>query len=476
MRVTPFAHGFVATFLFSCLIVFVVSADATEAAGWKAGTAVVNVTPTEPMWMAGYASRTKPSEGTALDLFCKAAALEDEHGARVVIVTCDLIGIPRDLRDSLEQLVAEKYKLAPERLLLNASHTHCGPEFRLSKRDALPSFGDKEKQAAAYGERLREQLLKLVGDALADLKPAQLTFVRARCGFAMNRRTPTGDGYKNNPWSEGPVDQEVPVLKIAGADGKLRAVLFGYACHNTTLSFYQFCGDYAGYAQQYLEEKNPGVTAHFVMGCGGDQNPYPRGELELARHHGKTLGVAVEAALLSSPQMELKGPLGASLVQAKLDFAPPPPKDILERQTKSPNKYEAQHAQRLLDELAATGTIATTYDAPVQAVQFGDALTLVAFPGETVVDFSLRAKRDFAAGKTAVWVAGYSNDVFAYIPSKRVLLEGGYEAGGAMLFGRFPGPFSVDVEERIVGAASQAVKAARDAVTAANTAGPTRAK
>ena len=223
MRVTPFAHGFVATLLFSCLIVFVVSADATEAAGWKAGTAVVNVTPTEPMWMAGYASRTKPSEGTALDLFCKAAALEDEHGARVVIVTCDLIGIPRDLRNSLEQLVAEKYKLAPERLLLNASHTHCGPEFRLSKRDALPSFGDKEKQAAAYGERLREQLLKLVGDALADLKPAQLTFVRARCGFAMNRRTPSGDGYKNNPWSEGPVDQEVPVLKIAGADGKLRA-------------------------------------------------------------------------------------------------------------------------------------------------------------------------------------------------------------------------------------------------------------
>jgi neutral ceramidase len=443
------------------LLLLAAAPSSSQAAAWKAGTAVVKVTPTEPMWMAGYAARKKPSEGVALDLYCKALALEDDAGRRVVIVTCDLIGIPRDLREAVAAECERQYQLPPERLVLNASHTHCGPEFRRYKKETLALSDERARQGAEYAERLEKQWIALVGEALKNLAPAKISYVQARCAFAMNRRTPADSGYKNAPWSEGPVDHMVPVLKVDGDDGKLRAVLFGYACHNTTLSFQQFCGDYAGYAQQYLEEKHPGTTAHFFMGCGGDQNPYPRRELEYARQHGKTLGVAVEAALESAPVRELSGPLNAALTMAPLEFAPPPPKDILERQTKSPNEYEARHATRLLKELADTGKIETRYDAPLQAVQFGDDLTIVAFPGETVVDFAIRARKDFGGDKRIVWPAGYSNDVFAYIPSKRVLLEGGYEAGGAMLFGRFPGPFSVDVEERVMEAAADAVKKSR---------------
>lgn len=432
------------------------AAGDSQTLSWKAGTATVDLTPKESMWMAGYAGRTKPSEGTALPLFAKAAAFEDAGGARCVIVTVDLIGIPRALRDAVEAEATARFKLPAESLLLNASHTHCGPEFRTSKKKVLDLDDKRHQQGLAYGENLQKQLVDLIGHAIERLAPARLEYVRARCGFAMNRRTPSETGYKNNPWSEGPVDHDVPVLRVVGGDGKLRAVLFGYACHNTTLSFYQFCGDYAGFAQQYLEEKHPGVTAHFVMGCGGDQNPYPRGEIELCRHHGKTLGIAVDAALGSSPAREVKGPLTSSLRQVTLEFAPPPAKAVLEQQTQSPNKYEARHAQRLLDELAENGSIRTTYDAPIQAIRFGGDLLLVAYPGETVVDFSLRTKREFG-GQEAVWVAGYSNDVFAYVPSKRVLLEGGYEAGGAMLYGSFPGPFSVDVEERIMRTASEVI-------------------
>ncbi|MGC3965887.1 MAG: neutral/alkaline non-lysosomal ceramidase N-terminal domain-containing protein [Pirellulales bacterium] len=360
----------------------------SQAGQWKAGTAVVNVTPKEPMWMAGYASRTKPSEGVALDLYCKALALEDDAGRRAVIVTCDLIGIPRDLRENVAAACEREYKLPPERLLLNASHTHCGPEFRRQKKETLALSDERARQGAEYAELLEKQWIALVGEALENLAPAKVSYVQARCGFAMNRRTPSESGYKNAPWSEGPVDHVVPVLKIDGADGKLRAVLFGYACHNTTLGFQQFCGDYAGYAQQYLEERRPGTTAHFFMGCGGDQNPYPRRELEYARQHGKSLGIAVEAARESAPARELQGPLGAALTMATLDFAPPPPKEVLQRQTQSPNKFEARHAERLLEELAETGKIATTYGAPLQALQFGDDLTIVAFPGETVVDYA----------------------------------------------------------------------------------------
>jgi neutral ceramidase len=426
----------------------VASSVQAQAPAWKAGVAAVKVTPPTSMWMAGYAARTKPSEGVASDLYCKALALEAADGKRFVFVTCDLIGIPRGLREAMESAVAERFKLPPESLLLNASHTHCGPEFRV-KSYVVGDDEDRAKQAHAYGDDLRGKLVELVGRALAELAPAKLTYVKARCGFAMNRRTPTGETYKNSPWSDGPVDHDVPVLKVTALeDGELRAVLFGYACHNTTIGFYQFCADYAGFAQQYIEEKHPGATALFLMGCGGDQNPYPRGELELSRQHGRSLATAVEAALGSSPAIELTPTLTAALKRVTLEFAEPKPKAMLERELQSPNKYEASHARRLLDQLKENGKIETRYDCPLQLVQIG-SLTLAAFPGETVVDYSLRTKRELGAAGP-VWVAGYSNDVFGYIPSKRVLLEGGYEGGGAFIYGSFPGPFAVDVEDRLM--------------------------
>lgn len=423
-------------------------ADAQSTALWKAGVASVKVTPTEPMWMAGYAARTKPSEGVASDLYCKALALEAADGARFVFVTCDLIGIPKGLRDGVEADVAERFKLPPEALLMNASHTHCGPEFRLTS-EAVANDDARARQAVEYGNGLRTKIVEIIGQALDTRAPAKLEYSKARCGFAMNRRTPSETGYKNNPWSEGPVDHDVPVLKVSGEDGKLRALLFGYACHNTTLGFYQFCADYAGFAQTYLEEKHPEATALFLMGCGGDQNPYPRSELELARQHGRSLATAVEAALQASPKRELPPTLTAAIKKVTLEFAPPKPRAVLERDRESPNKVEAAHARRLLAQLDKDGSIPTTYDCPVQLVRFGNLLTLAAFPGETVVDYSLRTKAELG-GDGPVWVAGYSNDVFGYIPSKRVLLEGGYEAGGAFLYSRFPGPFRDDVEDRLM--------------------------
>jgi hypothetical protein len=422
-------------------------AAADGSADWKAGTASVVVTPDADMWMAGYAARNKPSEGKVQDLFAKALALEDADGHRLVIVTCDLIGIPRELRDSLEARVREKHGLEPSALLLNASHTHCGPELRASKASAFGLDEDRQRQAREYLQSLEERLLNLIGDALGRLEPAELGYCHARCGFAMNRRLPSGDTYRNSPNPEGPVDHSVPVLVVQVPDGPIKAVLFGYACHNTTLSFYQFCGDYAGYAQECLVADRPGVTAMFLMGCGGDQNPYPRGELKHAQQHGRALANAVETAL-QTPLRPIRGPLRTALKSVTIEFAPPPAREELQRQAESTDRFERRHAELLLEQLDTIGSIPTEYDYFVQAVRFGDDLLLTALAGEVVVDYSLRLKRELDG--PIVWIAGYSNDVFGYIPSLRVLREGGYEAGGAFRFSRFPGPFTETVEERIV--------------------------
>ncbi len=419
---------------------------------FRAGVAATVITPDQPMWMSGYAARTKPSEGKVHDLRAKVLVLEDSQGTRFVIVTVDLLGIPRPSRDWLEKRANQRYNLPPESLLLNASHTHCGPVLEEAKDSIYGNtfYGLSPQQLQEnrqYVKALQRKLLRLIGQAIENLAPAHLSYTHARAGFAMNRRLPTEQGYQNHSYPDGPVDHDVPVLRIDSTEGKLQTVVFGYACHNTTLSFYEFCGDYAGFAQLYLEEAHPEVTAMFIAGCGGDQNPYPRRTLDLAQQHGRALANGVETALLSKAS-PVRGPIRSALETVTLDFVQPPSREQLEQQAQSTNKYERWHAGVLLKELEQNGRIRTTYPYPVQVVQFDGDLTMIALAGEVVVDYSLRFKAELPG--TNVWVAGYSNDVFGYLPSLRVLNEGGYEGGGAMLYTDLPGPFAPSVEKRVV--------------------------
>ncbi|MBI1346593.1 hypothetical protein GC163_09925 [bacterium] len=430
----------------------------TAEASWKAGSAAVAITPIGPVWMAGYASRNKPSEGLASELFAKAFYCEDASGHQGVIVTLDLISVPRKLRDYVASQSEQQHGIPAQAVMLNCSHTHCGPELRFPDSPVEGLDPERVQQAIAYSQRLQEQLVELIGMAKANAEPAQLSYHRARAGFAMNRRLPSESGYQNSPNPAGPVDHDVPVLKVTTADGKLSTLLFGYACHNTTLGFYNLCGDYAGFAQQDIERQHPGTVAMFVMGCGGDQNPYPRGTLELARTHGLTLATAVEAAL-QTPAAPLTGEFLAQLSPVEISYAEMPPREEIEARLTSNNKYIVNHAQRLLKELDAGHSLPKSYSSVIQTMQFGDGLTLIALPGETVVDYALRLKKELP--QQNVWVAGYSNDVFAYVPSRRVLEEGGYEGGGALIYFTsllHPGPFAADIEERIMTTVHQQLK------------------
>jgi hypothetical protein len=439
-----------------CLILAGMGRISASETHWKAGVAKVAVTPQQSMWMAGYASRNKPSEGKVHDLHVKALALEDQDGHRIVFVTADLISIPRDLRNWLQDECQKKYSLSPDSLLLNASHTHCGPELRSSKVSLYGAAAEQVSHTESYYNNLKQQVLELVGTALQNLQPAKIGYTHGRAGFAMNRRLPTETEPRNAPYPDGPVDHDVPILKIESEAGELKALLFGYACHNTTLGFYQFCGDYAGFAQYDLETAFPGAVAMFMTGCGGDQNPQPRGELALAEHHGSTLANAVKAGLLG-PVRPIEGTLRSAIEPVELEFATPPNRDELETLQKSNVEYSQRRATALLKQLDEQGRIPTDYQYLVQVVRLGDQVTMVALSGEVVIDYSLRLKQELN-GDAAVWVAGYSNDVFGYVPSLRVLKEGGYEGGGAMQFTTLPGPFAESVESRIVDKVHQLVK------------------
>jgi neutral ceramidase len=414
---------------------------------WKAGVAAVVITPEESIWMAGYGARTKPAEGRLQHLYAKALALEDPAGKRLVLVTTDLVGLRGQFTASIAAELKQKHGLSRDQVLFTSSHTHCGPLLSddLDSDPWYPVTPKDEEKVRRYTQTLRGQLVEVIRQALADLKPARLSSGIGKAGFAVNRREPTPKGIINGTNAKGPVDHDVPVLRVESPDGKLRAVAFGYACHNTTLGDYLWCGDYAGYAQEYLEKAHAGVTALFFMGCGGDANPLPRRTVELCQQYGRQLAEAVEMVLQGQMRL-ITGEAQAVFGEVELTLAKLPTKEELEEQAKSKPLYQQRRAVMLLKVLEKNGKFATTYPYPVQVWQLGPQLTWVALGGEAVVDYAHRLKRELGAG---TWVASYANDVMAYIPSQRVLQEGGYEA--TITSGELAGScWGANVEERIV--------------------------
>jgi len=420
----------------------VVWCGGAQAQTWRAGTGKVAITPREPVWMAGFGNRNHPFEGVRMEIWAKALALQDETGKTSVLVTLDLCDISREIADEIARRCREKFGLTRDRLALNVSHTHSGPVVTLSTisgwYDMTP---EQEESARRYTRGLLDRVVEAVGLATGNVAPATLAFQNGLAGIAVNRRRVQ---LRNLP---GPVDQDVPVLSVRAADGSLKAVVVGYSCHATALNDYQISGDWPGYAQQELERAHPGTTAMFVQGCGADANALPRRSVELAQDYGSILAAAAEE-VLRGKMRPLAGPLQTVFDLVDLPFHPLPSRDELRAGLNTGTVPMRRQYQRLLDTLDRDGKLPDHYPYPVQVWRFGRGLKLIILGGEVVADYCLRLKAQHGWDDT--WVAGYSNDVFAYIPSLRVLREGGYEGRGAMIGDGHPGPFGAGVEEIIV--------------------------
>lgn len=425
------------------------------ASEYKAGVARVRITPETPIWMSGYASRNHPSEGVAQDLWAKALAIEDKKGNRVVVVTTDLIGLPRTVADEIAARCVKQYGLDRAHLLLNSSHTHTGPVIGSMLVTMWDLPAEQTSAIQQYTRSLIEKVVQVVGSAVQDLSPAEIALGTGETGFGMNRREFTSKGVRLGVNPSGPVDHTVPVLRIAAPDGKIRAVLFGYACHNTTFNgdMYRISGDYAGYAQETIETLHPGATAMFLMLCGGDQNPQPRGTEALAQQHGHELAGAVENTL-KEKLTKVSGPIQAAFLTTELPLGPYTREDFeaLKNDRAPQRRRLAEATLKAFDERRAIHNVSY----PAQAIRFGKIVTLVALGGEVVVPYDLELKREYR--RERLIVAGYSNDVMCYIPTAQMLKEGGYEPVDSMVYYGFPAPFASEVEDRVLDAARTVLK------------------
>ncbi len=432
--------------------VLLLSRPSLAADGWRVGVAKAPITPQKFMWMAGYAGRRRPADSQQTELWAKAIVLEDAQKKRAVLVTLDLIGIDRDLALPLRQKIADKLKLRLAQVMVCTSHTHSGPVVAKNLRPMhYLVLDERQRQLVdAYAQALEETVLQVVDVARMRLAPATLSHASGTCTVAVNRRTnkePEVPALREKGALLGPSDHDVPVLAAHNDRGELVAVVFGYACHATVLDGFAWSGDYPAYAQLAIEARHPTAIAMFWAGCGGDQNPLPRRKQELAEKYGQQLADAVAGALDGDPQ-PVAPTLSASYAEVDLPLATLPAREELTAQASDTNIYIATRAKHYLAELAAGRTMAPTYPYPIATWKLGSEVDWIFLGGEVVVDYALRLKAERRAKNT--WVAAYANDVMAYIPSRRVLAEGGYEGGGSMVYYGLPTVWSETVEGTIM--------------------------
>jgi neutral ceramidase len=412
---------------------------------WKIGVAKVKITPKQSMFLAGYGFRDHPSEGKDTELWAKALALEDLSGKKVVIVTADLIRFPKFISDSIRNRLQSALGLSRSQIILNASHTHSGPEVDVTHYRYRVSPAEQQK-IVDYAIWLQGQIVQLVKDAFKNSRPGQLYSGSGNVRFAVNRRTNVESKIKDVHELNGPFDHSVPVFKAVDSKGDIKAILFGYSCHATVLAGYNWSADYPGYTQTALESKFPKAVAMFFQGAGGDQNPLPRRSVPLAKQYGRELAVAVERVL--EEDMTLLSPeLKTTYSEIKLGFAKPvPTREELNKliaDSANVGDWMVNKAKVLRGRLDRGETLITSYPYPVQVWKIGEQ-PLIALGGEIVADYAVHLKKIFGH---KIFLMGYSNDVMEYIPSARVLKEGGYEGSRSPIFTT---PWESDIEVKIV--------------------------
>ncbi|MBI4607300.1 MAG: neutral/alkaline non-lysosomal ceramidase N-terminal domain-containing protein [Planctomycetes bacterium] len=456
---------------------FLWAAGAAEAAGagqaggagdLKVGIAVRDVTPDGPVWLSGYSARNKASERVDQKLLVSAAAFDAAGQDRFVLLALDNCEVSREFNAPVLAEIERRHSLAPGAVIVVSSHTHSGPCLARTLPAMFAFDGIEKERVDKYSEKLGAALVEVVGAAIEDLKPARLEAGKGTAGFAMNRRVYRDDrvDFGENP--VGPVDRDVPVLKVSSPEGEARAVLFGYACHGTSIAgddFYVVSGDYMAYAREHIEAAFPGTKALYLTGCGADSNPSPRGRLIHAKQHGLELAGAV-AGVLSRPMRPVQGRFRRAFARIDLPLAPPPSREKLAADAQDQNPYVARRARAWLALLDGSKPLPSSVSFPMSVIRFGSHgsdladLTFFFLAGETVVDYALRLKQEHAL--ESPWTVGYAFEVPCYIPSVRILKEGGYEADSSLIYYGIYGPFLGRTESMIIEKAREMVRGLKE--------------
>ncbi|AMV30947.1 Neutral/alkaline non-lysosomal ceramidase [Pirellula sp. SH-Sr6A] len=424
----------------------------TAAEKWLAGAAKEEITPTEPVRLSGYAVRTQSTSAVADPLHVRALYLEHSGSKPLMLVSLDAIGIAPAMTDQITAYAEREFKIARAEIAICTTHSHSAPHLdgAITNLYTVPQTPDEVEATKRYTAMVVEKTKAAMKGAWERRAAAIVQHGDDHAGFAKNRRNVKSASVVGSTESnDGPVDQTVRILKVTREDGSPLAVAFQYACHCTTISpdLNQVSADWAGLAATAIETDWKGAIALPIIGTGADANPNPRGSYENAKAHGKELADSVLRGLQSELK-QVPAPTTVTFAYTGLEFERPS-RNKLQEMLESKTYQERNFAKSMQDILKKKDRIPESYPAPAHLWTFGNELAWIFLGGEVVVDFQIRFERELNQFAN-VWVAAYTDDVFAYVASERVRSEGGYEVDSSMLYYNQPGRWVSGTEDKWV--------------------------
>jgi len=416
-----------------------------------AGFGKSDITPPVGTNLTGYLARLGPAIGVRDHLFCRALVV-GQGSDQAALLVADTLGFGIAYTEQVKAAVAATTGIAPERVILAATHTHAGPASVY-----LQGCGDL---ALDWLEGFPAKAVAAVRAAQSDLSETDLRFGTVPApGIAINRRDP----------QSGPLDEELSVLWFQGRDGRPRGAMLHFTCHAVVMDGDNrlISAEYPGAACRQLEDLT-GAPAMFLQGPCGDINPAQRHSFAHVDGAGAKLaeaaaelmrqgGTAVEAAV---PQVETQT-LDLPLV------APPAYGEILAfRREHQSGAFAADAAHDIMRAKmhramvtwadltiggVCSGLLQGGLTVASQCLRLGDVLLLTS-PGELFVEFGLEAKRRARSQGKQAFVVAYTNADIGYIPTAESYAKGGYEVDSAYRYYGYPGPLAPEAGKRVAAA------------------------
>lgn len=385
-----------------------------------------------------------PFEGIHDDVYVKTVVLEDGK-TKALIVATDLLFHDRSLNQWVKEYANKHYHVPEEHIVINHSHNHNAPS-ALGYDDAHVS--------QEYEDFLRERLFRCIDRAFANTFEGELSHTSIEEYFLnVNRRRVMDDGtIQNRPNPMGPKNSMVDILKVCDKKGRVRILIACYACHP---AFYadlmEISAEYPGRLCHKLEDKYYGCTALFLQGFAGNikTNINVRGDRfihatyddidEMALLLQNKISKAISSHIFSTVRLDIGG-VGFEI---PIEIEPAPKEYFADAIGKRLNKpLLDRNAKKILENYDTMENKLTLH---AGILKLSSELCIAHMGGEPC--FEVEEIVEQSLGIKKVIFSGYS-DAAAYIPTDKLIPEGGYEVDSFLEYG-FKGEFKVGVDRKI---------------------------
>ena len=430
-----------------------------------AGTSRIDITPPGNCKLGGFAGRNHECEGIHDHLYVTALALS-RHGKKLIIIGIDILALNNEQMEMIWALADRKLNLRPDQLFINCSHTHAGPEIHPTFNCNTCPPGEVCDPDPEYIKELLESIILSADKALKNLQPADAFGEIGETFIGINRRAPDkqiykeqATGYENFPNPDREVDRSCPVILFKNKKGKPLSLIFGAACHPTTMRYdnYLISAEYPGVARRILEKDLDGAPALFLQGMAGDVKPHQvaegnsfrSGNFEDIEKVGEELATDVNTIIKKGLRpLDIK--IETALKRVAIPFNNTWNIKTYEKfAEKDEVEYRRVWANYWLQKLRAGESLPESIDLTLSIVELSPELRFATVAGELLTDMGMKIKHQFKNGTTLV--LGYTNGEIAYILDAKTIKEGGYEATEVVFFSHDkPAPFIPEIEEIIL--------------------------